>query len=190
MAKVFKLGMILFLVVGFINNQQSIMLSKLLETPTQVLELVTILILSACLWNGFLSVMKSGGVIDDFSFVCKPILKMVYGECIGDNDIYVYLSSNFIANLLGLGTLATISGIQAMKQLQCLNSNKNKPSREMLLLVVMNTTGLTLLPTTMMTLRHNMGSIEALGFFKYSFSIGIVITIIGVIVTKVLTRYE
>lgn len=190
MAKVFKLGMVLFLIVGFLTNNQSIMLTKLLETPLQVLDLVTILILSACLWNGFLRVMKSAGVIEDFSFICKPILRLVYGKCIEHNDIYVYLSSNFIANLLGLGTLATISGIQAMKQLQQLSNHKKQPSKEMLLLVVMNTTGLTLLPTTMMTLRHNMGSIEALAFFKYSFSIGIIITIIGVIVTKVVTKYE
>lgn len=190
MAKVFKIGMVLFIVFGFLNNQQEQMLTTLLETPIQVLDLVTILILSACLWNGFLSVMKAAGVIEDFSFFCKPILRLVYGNCVEDKDVYVYLSSNFIANLLGLGTLATISGIQAMKQLNNENKTPSQPTRQMLLLVVMNTTGLTLLPTTMMTLRHNMGSVEALGFFRYSFCIGIIITIIGVIVTKVLTNHE
>lgn len=190
MAKVFKIGMVLFLVIGFLTNSQGSMLTILLETPIKVFDLVKILILSACLWNGFLRVMKSAGVIEDFSFICKPILRLVYGDIIDVEDVYIYLSSNFIANLLGLGTLATISGIQAMKELHSLSNNDSKPSKEMLLLVVMNTTGLTLLPTTMMTLRHNMGSVEALGFFKYSFGIGILITVIGVIITKVMTRDE
>ncbi len=59
----------------------------------------------------------------------------------------------------------------------------------MMLLVILNTTGLSIIPTTMMTLRQSYGSHDILGFFGYSLTIGFIITIVGIIASKVIEHY-
>ena len=76
-----------------------------------------------------------------------------------------------------------------MKSLTKYQSNPKTPCKEMMLLVIMNTTGLSIIPTTMMTLRQSYGSHDILGFFGYSLAIGFIITIIGIITSKVIEHY-
>ncbi len=187
MANVFLYGIFICTIVGIFTGNSTFMFDAILDTPKSTLEIVTTLILSACLWNGVLSVIKASGMLNIISICTKPILRWIYG-CEIAGDLYVYLSSNFIANLLGLGALASISGLQAMHLMQKNNPNNTMPTKQMLLLVVVNTTGLSIIPTTMMTLRHQMGSNNPVGFFPYNFIIGMVITIIGIVITKGITR--
>ena len=181
MAKVFKYGLVFFILIAFITNHQDEMFKAILDSPNQVFDLIKILVLSACLWNGFLNIIKASGLIKQLSFLLKPILKLIYGKVVDDNQVYLYLSTNFIANLLGVGSLASISGLKAMKSLTKYQTNPKIPCKEMMLLVI---------PTTMMTLRQSYGSKDILGFFGYSIVIGLIITVIGVIASKVIEHYE
>lgn len=101
-------------------------------------------------------------------------------------DVYTYLSSNVIANLLGLGTLATISGIKAFQKLQEYNPQKERPSREMLTLVIINTAGLCLFPSTLLTIRQQMGSNDIDAFYPYMLLIGISIIVIGLMIQRMI----
>lgn len=190
MAKVFKYGMIIFIMIAFITNNQSQLLSAILASPNQVFDLIKILVLSACLWNGLLNVIKASGLIDQLAIFLKPLLKLIYGNVVEDKSVYCYLSTNFIANMLGLGSLASISGLKAMSQLSKHQTNKKVPGKEMMLLVIMNTTGFSLIPATMMTLRQSYHSQNVLSFFPYSIAIGFIITVIGIIISKVIEHYE
>ena len=178
MAKVFKYGLVFFILVAFITNHQDEMFKAILDSPNQVFDLIKILVLSACLWNGFLNIIKASGLIKQLSFLLKPILKLIYGKVVDDNQVYLYLSTNFIANLLGVGSLASISGLKAMKSLTKYQTNPKIPCKEMMLLVILN------------TLRQSYGSKDILGFFGYSIVIGLIITVIGVIASKVIEHYE
>lgn len=190
MSSVFKYGLLLFIACAFLTNNQTVMFTSLLETPMKVFDLIKMIVLSGCLWNGFLNIIKASGFIHHLSFICKPVLRLIYGNVIENSDIYLYLSSNFIANLLGVGSLASISGLQAMKSMKPLQTDPKLPCKEMMILVIMNCTGLSIVPTTMMTLRQNYGSHDILGFFTYSIIIGIIITIVGVITSKVIEHYD
>ena len=97
MAKVFKFGLVFFVLTAFATNHQNDMFKAILESPNQVFELIKILVLSACLWNGFLNIIKASGLIKQLSFILKPILKLVYGKAVEDQQIYLYLSTNFCA---------------------------------------------------------------------------------------------
>lgn len=189
MAKLFKWGIIFFIFVAFTTNHQNDIFKAILASPAQVFDLIKVLVLSACLWNGFLNIIKASGLIKQLSFIFKPILKLIYGQVIEDETVYLYLSTNFIANLLGVGSLASISGLKAMETLTKYQNNPHLPCKEMMLLVIMNTTGFSLIPTTMMTLRQNYGSHDILGFFSYSLIIGFIITVIGIIASKVIEHY-
>ena len=163
MNKIFHYGIILFIIVGLIFNKQEAMLKALLQTPFDVFELCKTLILSICLWNGLLKIIQASNMVNHLNFLFKP------------------LSSNLIANLLGLGTLATMSGLQAISKLK----EKNYPL-QIKILVVINTAGFSILPTTMMTIRQNYHSQNILAFYPYSLFIGFSITIIGIVIIKVI----
>ena len=170
MNKIFHYGIILFIIVGLIFNKQEAMLKALLQTPFDVFELCKTLILSICLWNGLLKIIQASNMVNHLNFLFKPLLRWIYGRCIQDEQIYQALSSNLIANLLGLGTLATMSGLQAISKLK----EKNY------------TAGFSILPTTMMTIRQNYHSQNILAFYPYSLFIGFSITIIGIVIIKVI----
>lgn len=117
MAKVFKFGLIFFVIIAFCTSNQNKMFEAILSSPQQVFDLIKVIVLSACLWNGFLNIIKASGLIKQLSFLLKPILKLIYGNTVEDDQVYLYLSTNFIANLLGVGSLASISGLKAMQSL-------------------------------------------------------------------------
>lgn len=190
MNKIFKYGLVVFIIFSLVFRKQDILFQQILQTPLQVFDITLTLVLSACLWNGLLSIVRASGLIGLLSFVLRPVLSWIYGGCINDDNIYNLLSANIIANLLGLGSLATISGLQAIKALHDNQTDKKFPGKEMMILVVMNTCGLSLIPTTIMTLRQSFSTNLSNDFFLYSILIGFTITIIGIVLIKVSDNHE
>lgn len=181
MNKFFQYTLIILLIIGFTMNHQQQMLESLLKTPFEVFELTKTLVLSLCLWNGLLKVIQASRMMDHFTFLLRPILKFIYGKCIEEESLYQNLSSNLLANLLGLGTLATLSGLKAIQLLK-----EKGYQQAIMLLVVMNTAGFSILPTTMMTLRQSYHSKHLLAFYPYSLFIGFIISVVGILIIKVI----
>ena len=124
--------------------------------------------------------------MDYLSFLLKPLLRLIYGPILNKDHVYAYLSSNVVANLLGLGSLATLSGIKAFQRLNELNPHHDRPSREMLTLVIVNTAGLCLFPSSLIMLRQQMGSADIYAFYPYMLMIAITIIVVGLIVQRVI----
>lgn len=186
MAKVWKWSVVIFLLTGLLLGHEGDMMSAMMETPYLVFDLVTTVILSACFWGGFLKIIEKTGFMNYLSFLLKPLLRIVYGPILHQENVYAYLSSNVVANLLGLGSLATLSGIKAFQRLNELNPYRHCPSREMLTLVIVNTAGLCLFPSSLIMLRQQMGSLDIYAFYPYMLMIAISIIIVGLIVQRVI----
>lgn len=185
MAKIWKYGMVIFFVYALFSHNEDQLMNSIMETPAIAFELVLTLILSACLWNGFLNIIEKSGFMNYLSFVLKPLLKIIYGSIIQSKDVYAYISSNIIANLLGLGTLATVSGLKAFKKLDEYNTH-SYPSREMLTLVIMNTVGITLFPSSLLMLRQQFGSTHLYQFYPYMIIISLSVLMIGLIIQRMI----
>ena len=186
MAKVWKWSVVIFLLTGLLLHHEEDMMNAMMETPYLVFDLVTTVILSACLWGGFLNIIEKTGFMNYLSFLLKPLLRLIYGPILDQENVYAYLSSNVVANLLGLGSLATLSGIKAFQRLNELNRLSNRPGREMLTLVIVNTAGLCLFPSSLIMLRKQMGSTDIYAFYPYMLLIAVTIIIIGLIVQRVI----
>lgn len=186
MAKLWKWSIAVFLLIGLLLHREEAMMEALMETPYQVFDLVTSVILSACLWGGFLNIIEKTGFMNYFSVLLKPLLRLIYGCVIDSENVYAYLSSNITANLLGLGSLATLSGIKAFQRLNELNVHQHRPSREMLTLVIVNTAGLCLFPSTLMMLRQRAGSHDIYAFYPYMLIISLCIIVVGLIIQRVI----
>lgn len=186
MAKLWKMGMIVFIVCGLLTHHEEEMMNAMMDTPYMVLELVMTLFLSACLWGGFLHIIEKSGFMNYFSFFLKPLLRLIYGKDIEKEHIYDDISSNVIANLLGLGTLATISGLKAFQHLQDINPHPSYPSKSMLTLVIMNTAGMCLFPSSLIMIRKEFGASSLYEFYPYMLFISITIIIVGLLLQKVI----
>lgn len=186
MAKLWNWGIVLFLIIGLLFSHEEEMMIGLMNTPHQTFQLVFTVISSACLWGGFLNIIEKIEFMNYFMFIFKPILKCIYGKIIFNQKIYTLLASNMVANLLGMGSLATMSGLKAFQHLQEYNSHKNYPTREMLSLVIMNTAGFCLFPSSLIMLRQKFLSRHLYAFYPYMIIISVTIIIIGLIIQRVI----
>lgn len=186
MAKLWKWCVVIFLMIGLLLHREEEVMTALMNTPYLVVDLVMTVVLSACLWGGFLNIIEKTGFMNYLTFVFKPLLKWIYGPIIEKEHVYDDLASNMIANLLGLGSLATLSGLKAFKRLNDLNPSPNKPSRPMLTLVIMNTAGLCLFPSSLIMLRKQFGSTSLYAFYPYMLIISVSIIVIGLIIQRMI----
>ena len=186
MAKIWKYGIVFFVLCGLIMHKEEDMMAAMMDTPYVVLDLVVTLISSACLWGGFLKIIEKTGFMNYFSFLLRPILRWIYGSILEKEHVYDYIASNMAANLLGLGTLATISGLKAFQTLHAYNPHPQYPSKPMLTLVIMNTAGLCLFPSSMIMLRKQFSSHHLYAFYPYMLCISFIIIVFGLFIQKVI----
>ena len=112
------------------------------------------------LWVGIMTIASDSGLLIKISNVLYPILGKLFPEIPKNHESLGYISSNITANILGLGSAATPFGLKAMQSLQELNNNKDTASRSMITFLMLNTSGLTLIPTTVISLRNLYESVN------------------------------
>lgn len=185
MGKIWKYGMIVFIVLSLLNGRYEELMDAFMETPSLTFDLVLSLVLSACFWNGFLNIIEKSHFMDYIAFLLKPLLGFIYGKIIDKENVYTCLSSNIIANMLGMGTLATVSGLKAFSILNNYNT-KDYPSREMLTLVIINTVGITLFPSSLLMIRKQLGSQNIYQFYPYMIFISLFVLVIGLVIQRLI----
>lgn len=110
------------------------------------------------LWLGLLKIGEKGGVIRIFSRGLQPLFNKLFPGIPKDHPAYGTMTMNVAANMLGLDNAATPIGLRAMGQLQELNKNENTATNAMIMFLVLNTSGLTLIPISIMVYRAQMGA--------------------------------
>lgn len=110
------------------------------------------------LWMGILNIGQQGGVVNTLSRGVAPFFSRIFPDIPKRHPVYGTMFMNFAANMLGLDNAATPVGLKAMSELQELNSDKSKASNAMIMFVVLGVSGLTIIPTTIMAYRAQMGA--------------------------------
>jgi spore maturation protein SpmA len=105
------------------------------------------------LWLGIMRIGEKGGAINILSKLFAPLFAKLFPEIPTNSKAHGAIIMNISANMLGLDNAATPLGLKAMKELQEENSDKNKASNAQILFLVLNTSGLTLIPTSIIALR-------------------------------------
>lgn len=111
------------------------------------------------LWCGIMNIAEKSGLLLKFSKLLTPLLKKLMPS-IKNEKAFLYISSNIAANMLGLGSVATPAGLKAMKELDRENKDKSRASDGMITFLVLNTSGVTMIPMTVIALRMGYGSID------------------------------
>jgi len=110
------------------------------------------------LWMGLMKVGEEGGAVKILSRIVRPFFSKLFPEIPKDHPVYGTMMMNFSANMLGLDNAATPVGLKTMQQLQELNPEKEKASNAQIMFLVLNTSGLTLIPISVMVYRAQLGA--------------------------------
>ena len=110
------------------------------------------------LWLGLMKIGERGGVVSIFSKAVGPFFAKLFPDLKKDHPAYGPMMLNFSANMLGLDNAATPLGLKAMEELQASNREKDTASNAMIMFLVLNTSGLTILPISVMVYRTQLGA--------------------------------
>ncbi|QIK54177.1 spore maturation protein [Dysgonomonas sp. HDW5B] len=133
------------------------------------------------LWMGLMKIGEQGGVIQLFSRAINPLFSRLFPDIPKNHPAGGSILLNISANILGLDNAATPAGLQAMKELQEINPDKSKASNPMIMFLVMNASGLTLIPVSVMTIRAQMGAANPADVFVPIMIATFISTMIGVL---------
>lgn len=147
------LGVIISIIKGD-NN----LTNNLITSGTKGIDIIINLVPLMCLWLGTMKIADSSGLLTIISNKLSKIIRVVFPEIPKGDPAIAYISSNIVMNMLGLGNAATPFGIKAMTRLKELNNNSDIASRSMITFLVINTSSVTIIPTTVISLRIASGS--------------------------------
>lgn len=159
--KVWGSLIIIGIVFSIINGNLEGVNEVILESTKTSLDMVLKILPVMGLWLGIMNIASKSGLLSKFSRLISPILTKIFPEIPKNHEAFGYISSNIVANIFGLGNAATPFGLKAMKSLQDLNPKKDEATRSMITFLVINTCGLTIIPTTVITLRMMYRSVNA-----------------------------
>jgi len=117
------------------------------------------------LWLGVMKIGEKGGVLERLSRVVAPFFVRIFPEIPKDHPVLASMFMNLSATMLGLDNAATPMGLKAMREMQELNPEKEKASNSMILFLVLNTAGLTLIPISVMVYRAQLGAVNPADVF-------------------------
>ncbi|WP_409346561.1 nucleoside recognition domain-containing protein [Paenibacillus sp. MBLB4367] len=111
-------------------------------------------------WLGIMRIAEDAGLLEKLAKLLRPLVRFLFPGIPADHPALGYIMSNMSANILGLGNAATPMGIKAMQELQKLNGHKEIASPAMCTLLALNTSSITLVPTTLIAIRMNFQSLN------------------------------
>ena len=140
------------------------------------------------LWLGILRVGEQGGVVRAIARVLGPVFQKLFPEIPKNHPVVGNIFMNLSANMLGLDNAATPLGLKAMEGLQELNTKKDTASNSMIMFMVLNTSGLTIIPVSILVYRAQMGAAAPTDVFVPILLATFFSTLAGIIVTSLYQR--
>ena len=176
-----------FLFVGDVEVFPAIM-SSTFDTARSAFEISLGLTGVLSLWMGIMKIGEKGGLVAALARLLSPVLCRIFPDVPKGHPAMGTMFMNFSANLLGLDNAATPMGLKAMQELQELNDKKDTASNPMIMFLVLNTSGLTLIPVSVLLYRAQLGAANPTDVFIPILIATTVSTIVGLVVTSIYQR--
>ena len=140
------------------------------------------------LWMGIMKIGEQGGVVNTLARWLGPLFRRLFPEIPEGHPVVGNIFMNLSANMLGLDNAATPLGLKAMEGLQELNTRKDTASNSMIMFLVMNTAGLTIVPVSIFAYRASMGAAEPTDIFIPILLATLISMVVGVAITGAIQR--
>ncbi len=145
---------------GFLSGNINAINNEIIESGKKGLDMILEMLPILVIWMGLMKIAEDSGLLKKIANIFYPILKRLFPKVPKGNKALGYIASNVAVNMMGLGSAATPFGLKAMEELQKINPNKKEASDAMITFLVLNTSGVTLIPTTVISLRMLAHSTE------------------------------
>ncbi len=151
-------------------------------------EIAVYLIGVMALWLGIMKIGEKGGAVSLMTRMVMPFFKKIFPQLPENHPAFGSMTMNIAANMLGLDNAATPLGIKAMQELQQANPDKKKASDSQIMFIVLNTSGLTLIPVSVMAIRAAMGAANPADIFLPIMLTTFFSTMAGLLIVSVIQR--
>ena len=158
-------------------------MSSTFETARTAFEISLGLTGGLSLWLGIMKIGEKGGLVSALAKLLSPVLCKIFPDIPKGHPVMGTMFMNFSANMLGLDNAATPMGLRAMQELQDINPKKDTASNSMIMFLVLNTSGLTLIPVSVLLYRAQMGAANPTDVFIPILIATTVATLVGLVVT-------
>lgn len=150
---------IIGIIYAMFNGTMAEVNKAIFESASEAVTLSIGLISVLVFWLGIMKIAEQAGILRGLAKLFRPIVVRLFPEIPKDHPAIGYILSNITANMFGLGNAATPMGIKAMEQMKKL-SGSDEASRSMITFLAINTSSLTLIPTTVIAIRMQYDSIS------------------------------
>ncbi|MBR2101684.1 MAG: hypothetical protein IJ928_02905 [Prevotella sp.] len=181
------IGVVRLIFMGDADTLPS-MMDSTFEMSKMAFEMTLGLTGTLTLWMGFLKIGEDSGLVNKMARALSPVLTKLFPEVPKGHPALGSIFMNISANMLGLDNAATPVGLKAMQELQELNPKKDTATNSMIMFLVLNTSGLTLIPVSIMAYRAQAGSADPTDVFIPLLLTTMCSTIVGLIVVSIFQR--
>lgn len=140
------------------------------------------------LWLGIMKIGERAGAVNVLARMLSPIFTKLFPDIPKNHPVMGSIFMNIASNMLGLDNAATPTGLKAMQQMQELNPKKDTATNPMIMFLVLNTSGLTIIPTTILAFRASYGAAQPTDIFIPILLATTVATLAGIIITSAWQR--
>lgn len=155
---IFGIFIIIGIVYSFLTGNVDVLNNSLISSGEDAISMIFKMIPLLCLWLGVMKIAEASNLIDKISGFLSKIIHPLFPELKKNTPSISYIATNIAMNMLGLGSGATPFGLKAMESMQQENDKKDTASRSMITFLVINTASVTIIPTTVISMRILAGS--------------------------------
>jgi spore maturation protein A len=184
----FALMAIAFVVAAFLGTAEAVTKGAIDSAKTAV-EIAIGLVGIMTLWLGIMRVAEKAGLVSLLGRLLRPVMRLIFPEVPADHPAAGTIVLSLAANMLGLNNAATPLGIKAMEELQELNPDKETATNSQVTLMALNTSGVQLIPATMIGVLVAAGSVNPTAIIATSIGATFIGTVAAVIAARVLQRF-
>lgn len=181
--------MAIALLVAVFNGTAEGVTKGAVDSATTAVEIAIGLVGIMTLWLGIMRVAEAAGLVALLGRLLRPVLRWLFPEIPPEHPANGAIVLSTAANMLGLNNAATPLGIKAMEELQELNEDKDSASNAMVTFMAINTSGVQLIPATMIGVLAAAGSVRPTSIISTSIVATFVGTVAAVITAKLLQRF-
>lgn len=190
-------------VYGALTGRMEAVTEAALESAKEAVTLCITMVGVMSLWVGLMEIATQAGIIAKLNRLLDPVLSFLFPEIPKEHKAREYISTNIIANILGLGWACTPAGLKAMEELKELhiqNCKRKYPlqweeratcaSKEMCIFLVINISSLQLIPVNMIAYRSQYGSLKPAAIIAPAILATTVSTVVGVVFALIMARRD
>ncbi len=148
------------IIFSFFNGRIDIINNEIISSSKTALNLMMEILPLIAVWTGLMKIAEDSGLLNLIAKKLGFILRKLFPTIPESNEALGLIASNVAINMAGLGSVATPFGLKAMKELQKINPKKDTASSAMITFLVLNTSGVTIIPTTIISMRMLYNSVN------------------------------